>query len=1185
MASEELKSIENYILSENKEEALRNFPVGSYQRLYLEGNTHLAADPFSQRLTDILKLLERNPELYNKLQLRIWLRQYDINGDQNLLSALNKRYFGYDLKHSAPREIQSQEVEVLPHTFSNSFPDLASASNNEKIYDMLEEEAKFKISLPQTNDLIFQKILNGWDLWRYKDLPQRFVEYFHQNKIAKKKWFNRMALCQLNEIEQLEKRVWGLETFVKVWLKKEYLSKNHNLKEEQKYEVVKVIAVEVKSNPHCMDAIKTIVLLNVLTLEMKLGKCEEVWFMDYLQFHRNHNLYNNPKYNYEEEIIKFEELLIDDTPDEQNLLEYYINNLFTRGRNIEQFQEFVNLNFLKRIYTKVMILRGEPIESIEDEFMQSELLTSVELEPCIDNPKEFTRSELVRFSMNIKNIPRLLVKILEINTQSYFLKNNAPLTTDLKLDGLISKSEYSFEYSEPAQVRSRRDFQFPELSDKLGVFFIEFFGNGRQSRVIVKKGSLRHVSLQTSAGHFVYVMDEDNKICKENAGVYIDSRFHEANPQDGRINIPFARSTAVKSIILTDGAISELVSDFKQASENYDLRVAFVFHKEQMVAGEHASIFIKPRLLVNGVKAPDSLLGECRAVVKTTDIDSVSSTRIFTDLVIPSDSGAIEIEISVPPRLQSIEIDFLGEVESIDGKKISLKSSYSTIINSVSDQIKMTCAFLRQTPNGFLLEILGRNGEPVRRQIVEVKLKHIYWQNAIKQTLSSNEEGRVDLGKLEKIEDLSVGVVSQGSPAENYLWKIQPLRGKIEYPKKIKICEGDEYGIPANLPEETWEEEIWLHSKVKDCFIESHISQISYDTSTNMIMLRKLEAGTYRLKFKNSDVSIKILVVEGIHLDEKFIMKENSSITTNNDYMAIGIKNIQVTDSQATVDLTGNTGEGSVIYALFFNFITPELLETVSEFGKLKEDSISNEKQYNRPSNYYLSSASLDEEYQYILDRKKLHRFTGNTLAKPQILLNRLFLQDTTTEIQQSGKGENFSKENIGRSRSSSSSGKKKKMGMAASSVRKTNFFEFLKNNAIILEVPVENNRSTFSIPGSYSSLLVIAYNSKGLSYELHPLGINPQKRNLTLTNSTIDCIEICKARALFEGETLKIEDFSSTSIEIVDSVGKMFKVMRDMSNINKSQIEINEWSFLVDWPRSHYRKRRNYMISMLHMS
>ena len=355
--------------------------------------------------------------------------------------------------------------------------------------------------------------------------------------------------------------------------------------------------------------------------------------MNYLQFHRDGPMYINKKPNYAKKLSVFDELLIEDV-NENSLQDYYISTILFRNNNLEPFQPYIELNFLKNIQAKVLVLKGEPIENIEKDYKPINLLTSIELEPWIDNPKEFTRTELVKFSMNIKNISRLLVKVLELNPKNYYLVHNKQITSNIKLDGLVAKSEYSYEYTEQPQIRVRREFSFPELKDKAGIFVIEFFGNGRQSRVIIKKGSLRYISRPNAAGEFMYVMNEDNIICKENAGVYIDSRFYEARQEDGRIDVPFARTSSYKSIILTDGVIAELCSNFFHTSENYKLETAFLIHKEQLLSATHTSIYLRPKLYVNNIKAPDSLLKDCRAVMNIMNIDGSGLSKTYSDFVV-----------------------------------------------------------------------------------------------------------------------------------------------------------------------------------------------------------------------------------------------------------------------------------------------------------------------------------------------------------------------------------------------------------------------------------------------------------------------------------------------------------------------------------------------------------------------
>lgn len=51
------------------------------------------------------------------------------------------------------------------------------------------------------------------------------------------------------------------------------------------------------------------------------------------------------------------------------------------------------------------------------------------------------------------------------------------------------------------------EFTFDELAGKVGVFIIEFQGNGKMSRVIIKKGSLTLIHKLVKGGHLAYMVD------------------------------------------------------------------------------------------------------------------------------------------------------------------------------------------------------------------------------------------------------------------------------------------------------------------------------------------------------------------------------------------------------------------------------------------------------------------------------------------------------------------------------------------------------------------------------------------------------------------------------------------------------------------------------------------------------
>ena len=65
-------------------------------------------------------------------------------------------------------------------------------------------------------------------------------------------------------------------------------------------------------------------------------------------------------------------------------------------------------------------------------------------------------------------------------------------------------------------------FEFEVLKSKIGLFIIEFEGNGLIGRAIVKKGSLSLIHRSTASGHMAFIIDSDKNICNSNGtGVWI----------------------------------------------------------------------------------------------------------------------------------------------------------------------------------------------------------------------------------------------------------------------------------------------------------------------------------------------------------------------------------------------------------------------------------------------------------------------------------------------------------------------------------------------------------------------------------------------------------------------------------------------------------------------------------------
>jgi len=108
-------------------------------------------------------------------------------------------------------------------------------------------------------------------------------------------------------------------------------------------------------------------------------------------------------------------------------------------------------------------------------------------------------------------VQTLYIKIFEFNTETYYKKTQSPFSSSINLDGLVASDEKIIETfkDRPSTKKFVETFDFPELRNRVGLFIIEFIGNGVSARVVIKKGSLSLIHKPTIGGHAAYILDEN----------------------------------------------------------------------------------------------------------------------------------------------------------------------------------------------------------------------------------------------------------------------------------------------------------------------------------------------------------------------------------------------------------------------------------------------------------------------------------------------------------------------------------------------------------------------------------------------------------------------------------------------------------------------------------------------------
>lgn len=218
-----------------------------------------------------------------------------------------------------------------------------------------------------------------------------------------------------------------------------------------------------------------------------------------------------------------------------------------------------------------------------------------------NNQELFKVEDQVTLKLEIKNVQTLYIKIFEFNTETYYKKTLQPFNTGVNLDGLVASTERVVEEfkDRPTNKKYVETFAFPELDGKIGLFIVEFIGNGLSARAVIKKGSLSMIHKPTIAGHLAYVLDENKKICTgetNRTGIFFDGQYYPAHAEKGgRIFIPYGKSNLTAKAILMNNGFAQLC-DFERQTESYSFSAWIHLNSETILIGHKAQIVIRPNL-------------------------------------------------------------------------------------------------------------------------------------------------------------------------------------------------------------------------------------------------------------------------------------------------------------------------------------------------------------------------------------------------------------------------------------------------------------------------------------------------------------------------------------------------------------------------------------------------------------
>ena len=926
--------------------------------------------------------------------------------------------------------------------------------------------------------------------------------------------------------------------------------------------------------PPVHNSLKAHVLYQRLHFDRSLGRYDKDRFMQYIQLPRNVR-YVNPDYLRRAEHRRFianleqdfgQVTLFPPIGDDEPLVRSYLHHLFLTETSYKPYSKFIDDTYLRHQFAETKIVNGlgDPEEwySMLPPARYQQLKERVDLDFAYTNTRVFDANESVGLDLLVKNVKTLLVKVYEVNTKNYYRENLQPVNTDINLDGLVANREDTHKYTTPSLRRVSRHFNFPGL-EKPGVYVIDFIGNGKSSRVVIRKGQTRFISRVTPAGHAFQVFDESNELVKD-ATLWLGGTEYDAN-EDGLILVPFSNQPGRRPLILTRNGFSTL-HHFEHRGEQYELKVGFYVDRESLLRGRMAQVVVRPGLYLNGSPVSLQSLEDVQFAITSTDHDGVSTTKHVASFQLQEDRDST-YEFRVPERVSQLAFAVTAQVEQLTtGKKVTVSSRHQFSLNQIDKSDKIADLHLSKIEDEYYVELLGKNAEAKTDRPVQLQLKHRDFRHPVNATLRTDESGRVALGPLKDI----VSVTASSPDDTPHTWF--PRQDERTWHQSIHASVGETIELPY-LGKETdaTREEFSLIELRGGGFVADRHDALSVEQG--MLMIQGLPVGDFDLWLKRTGRHLQLRVTDGPRR-EGYLIGQTRQLESRG-HRPLHITHLTATDDDLRVKVR-NASPFTRVHVFAGRF--EPAYSVFDQFGHVRDiDPLV--RQVNRTESLYAEGRRIGDEYQYILDRREAPKFPGNLLDRPSLLLNPWAVRSTETSTQTAQDGEAFDRSED----SPDAAAMRPATGQAHSDV--TNYFanlDFLKEGSVVSLNLKPDDNGFITIPReqleSHQHVHVVAIDPTSTTYRSMSLeestsgtddlrllvGLNPEKHYTQQRQRSV----------VLPGDELVLPDITSSKYEAFDTISSVYRLFTTLTGNS----QLAEFRFILQWPSmTDEQKREKY--------
>lgn len=1176
-ADHEVGFIEKFALAADRGAVLKELIPGT-EEFYFFTALHLQNTGNAKELAEVLTQWSKRNEgspLLQEIRNRQALVNYDTDPKATL--AYLKQQLGVEFNHAQqtlnpkpdlPTSLDPKLISTkvfLEHTLQD--PNQLGNVTDAGIEFLLR--SKTPLSAPQRRQLLSRV--------QRPDLPGVVELIIEEMKSRESRQFGefpihaKLLVSQLQALKESRPELMTSVPFVHTWLGKLQPGADVNLDRDAKAREAWLDQAYgfAKDLPPVFNTLKAHLLYQRLVHDQEIGKRNAERFLAYLKLPR-HAVYVSQKYLLNEEIFRHPvDLNADLRPvigylpigDDHPLVRSYLLAFLVDADNTNTYAPYIDDGYLKHVFAEAKLTSGkgdaEKWFSLISPGAVQQLRDRVDLDFDPANPKIFDLSEAVSLDLHVKNVPKLTVSTFEINTLNFYRSNNAQIGTDLNLDGLVANDQQTAEYAEAPIQRVKRTFAFPQLKDKRGVWIVDFIGNGKSSRALIRKGQLHLITRPSSAGTALTILDEALKPLPKATALVAGQEFKA--DEEGEIILPFSNKPGSQPVILTDGAGFAQLEQLVLQGERYGLSAGFHVPHESLVSGKKATVVIRPTLTVNGAPVDIKLLEHVVLSVRSTNMDGVQSTVTKPEFKLTADQEPT-FEFTVPERLSQLSFVLEAKLKSLlTGEKVPLTASHNVTVNTLDKSDATSDYFLSRVGDDYILQQLGRTGEPRSEQPCSLSFFRNEFGHSPNVQLKTDVSGAINLGELAGISRLQIN--------DRVQWELP--RDQFAPPSNLHIADGESITLPwMEADEPPTGMLVSLLELRRGVFVRDVLTERIASVKSGYLILKNLEPGDYSLRYGSVPKEATIRVTKGKPASN-FLIGETRTLEVK-PYS--GIQIIGVVREKETLSIgVGGAGEDCRVHVFASRF-----LPTFNAFGEIG-DAPGLEPLIGTPSSFrsvFISGRSLGEEYRYVIDRRSMKKFPGSLLPRPGLLLNPWAIRDTQTEIDEAAAGTEFqrrSEAQTAKAKAAMKNGRAKPANGERPWNRISNM-DFLATTGPVMYGLKPDKGGKISIKladlGDRQFIRILALDGdSAVQRDLSLADAKTLVRDLSLRNGLDPKAHFTRqneATILEKDAPYLIKDAVTTQFELSSDLGNVFTLFDTLSH----NATLQEFRFLLDWPK-----------------